>query len=154
MLSKEQRKELNTNFYTGLKDYLKSTKSSNGRRINWLNYPSDVKDIYVRILVDGNSAKLVFDIQPKNTSIRSIIWEQMLELKVVLERCMTVETVWIENETNEFGNSLSRIMWKLDGVSLYNPGQTDIIYDFLKNRLIEFDVFYQEFKEILITLTK
>ena len=154
MLSKEQRKELNTNFYTGLKDYLKATKSSNGRRINWLNYPSDVKDIYVRILVDGNSAKLVFDIQPKNTSIRSIIWEQMLELKVVLERCMTVETVWIENETNEFGNSLSRIMWKLDGVSLYNPGQTDIIYDFLKNRLIEFDVFYQEFKEILITLTK
>jgi hypothetical protein len=154
MLSKEQRKELNTNFYTGLKDYLKSTKSSNGRRINWLNYPSDVKDIYVRILVDGNSAKLVFDIQPKNTSIRSIIWEQMLELKVVLERCMTVETVWIENETNEFGNSLSRIMWKLDGVSLYNSTQTDIIYDFLKKRLIEFDVFYQEFKEILITLTK
>ena len=154
MLSKEQRKELNTNFYTGLKDYLKATKSSNGRRINWLNYPSDVKDIYVRILVDGNSAKLVFDIQPKNTSIRSIIWEQMLELKVVLERCMTVETVWLENETNEFGNSISRIMWKLDGVSLYNPGQTDIIYDFLKNRLIEFDLFYQEFKEILITLTK
>jgi hypothetical protein len=154
MLSKEQRKELNTNFYTGLKDYLKSTKSSNGRRINWLNYPSDVKDIYVRILVDGNFAKLVFDIQPKNASIRSIIWEQMLELKVVLERCMTVETVWLENETNEFGNSISRIMWKLDGVSLYNSGQTEIIYDFLKNRLIEFDLFYQEFKEILITLTK
>jgi hypothetical protein len=67
---------------------------------------------------------------------------------------MTVETVWLENETNEFGNSISRIMWKLDGVSLYNSGQTEIIYDFLKNRLIEFDLFYQEFKEILITLTK
>lgn len=153
MLSQEQRKELNTNFYNGLKEYLKGIKSSNGRRINWLNYPSDVKDIYIRINVDGYTAKLSIDIQPKDLSIRSLIWEQMLELRVVLEKSMTTETQWIENEITETGLLISRILWELDGVSIYNPDHTIIIYNFIKTRLIEFDVFYQEFKEILITLT-
>jgi hypothetical protein len=44
-------------------------------------------------------------------------------------------------------------MWDQQGLNFYNEKDKDQIFEFLKNRLIEFDEFYQEFKEILISLT-
>ena len=83
MLTKEARKELNTHFWEGFRKEMRNHKSSNGRGINWINYPSDVKDIYIRLIVATKNASICFDIQPKDDDIRSILWEQMTELKVV-----------------------------------------------------------------------
>jgi hypothetical protein len=40
----------------------------------------------------------------------------------------------------------------LDGSNFYNQADWPVIYAFFKKHLKEFDVFYQEFNEILITL--
>jgi hypothetical protein len=77
----------------------------------------------------------------------------MTELKKVMENCMKHETIWIEQMTSEDGRIFSRIMWDQQGLNFYNEKDKDQIFEFLKNRLIEFDEFYQEFKEILISLT-
>ena len=152
MLSKEERSELNTRFWTGFKKTMNSHKSSNGRVINWLNYPSDVKGIYIRMEVDTNFARLCFDIQFKDDGIRSLVWEQMGELKKVLEATMQHETFWIEHTISRENFAFSRICWELKGVSLYNNQDTEAIYSFLRSRIIEFDSFYQEFKDIIINL--
>jgi hypothetical protein len=92
------------------------------------------------------------DIQPKDAGIREIIWEQMGELKKVLENAMKYDTIWIEHMHLEDGRDFSRILWELNNVSFYAENDRPIIFEFLKNRLLEFDEFYQEFKEILISL--
>jgi hypothetical protein len=92
------------------------------------------------------------DIQHKDAGIREIIWEQMGELKKVLENAMTHETIWIQNMHLEDGRDFYRVLWELNNVSFYNENDRLIIFEFLKKRLLEFDEFYQEFKEILISL--
>lgn len=153
MLSKEELKAKNQLFWTDFRKYMSKVKSSNGRKMNWVSYPSDVKDIYIRLNVDSKGARLCFDIQPKNEGIREIIWEQMTELKKVMENTMKHETIWIEHLNAENGRVFSRIMWEQKGLNYYNEEDKESIFIFLKNRLIEFDEFYQEFKEILINLT-
>ncbi|MEY3235973.1 MAG: hypothetical protein RI883_74 [Bacteroidota bacterium] len=153
MLSREQQKLLNIEFWNEFRKFMNNQKSSNGKRINWLNYPSDVKNIYIRLQADGKGARLCFDIQPKDDDIRSIIWEQMTELKKVMENNMTHETIWLEKLWNDEGRVFSRIMWQQEGLDFYLLKDRELIFVFLKNRLIEFDAFYQEFKEILISLT-
>ena len=96
MISKEERKELNISFWDGFRKEMRNYKSSNGRGINWINYPSDVKDIYIRLEVEAKTARLCFDIQPKDDMIRSILWEQMTELKVVMEGEIGPATAWSE----------------------------------------------------------
>ncbi len=152
MLTKEERKLHHKLFYDGLTKYMKKYKSSNGRRIQWLKYSSDVQGIYIRVLVNHEFAQLCFDIQSKDAGVRTIIWEQMIELKKVLESSMNWETLWIEKDTNDAEQSISRIAWRLEKVSLFNSEDYSKIYEFLKLRFIEFDLFYQEFKEILINL--
>jgi hypothetical protein len=152
MLSKEERKARNASFWDTFKKEMRSTKSSSGRAMSWVSYPSDVKDIYIRLETDQHGARLCFDIQAKDDGIRSILWEQMTELKKVLENEMTWETIWIEAYTTKEGKSISRIEWRNDELNFYKDEDWPLIRAFFAQRLVEFDRFYQEFKDILIAL--
>ncbi len=153
MLSKEERKALNSSFWDTFRKEMRQYKSVNGRGMNWINYPSDVKDIYIRLQADPKGARLCFDIQPKDDGVRSILWEQMTELKVVLEDAVGI-AVWNENDHIFNGRTVSRIFWELTDVNFYAAKDHEKIKDFLKQKLIDFDAFYQEFKEILIILAE
>jgi hypothetical protein len=154
MLTREQRKERNQNFWEAFRKFMKPYRSSNGRRINWINYPSDVKDIYIRMEADNKGARLCLDIQPKDEGVRSVLFEQMTELRKVLESHVNWEGIWNEHYHNKEGHSLSRISWEKDGIDFYKDEDWPEIMNFLKDRIIEFDVFYQEFKDILIALAE
>jgi hypothetical protein len=152
MLPKEEQKRLNLIFWNGFQNHLGKTKSSNGKRINWLNYPSDVKSIFIRLEADSKGVRLCFDIQPKDDSVRAIIWEQMTELQVVLEDITIEKPIWEENLYLPSRKVISRIYWEDKTLNFYKPDDHPKIYDYLKERLTKFDLFYQEYKEILIAL--
>ncbi|MDX2361317.1 MAG: DUF4268 domain-containing protein [Crocinitomicaceae bacterium] len=153
MLSKEELKNKNSEFWEQFRKEIKDQRSTNGRQMNWINYPTDIKDAYVRMEVDSKGARLCFDIQPKDDGIRAIIWEQMTELKKVMTDTMGIEAEWIEESHIWNGRMISRIKWEDDTFNFFNEEDIPKINAFLKDKLIRFDAFYQQFKEILINLT-
>ena len=152
MISKEKLKEKNSTFWNDFRKEMNNASSVSGRQINWINYPTDVKDIYIRMEVDAKGARLCFDVQPKSDDIRSILWEQMTELKSIMTTEMGVEADW--NEESHFWNDrlISRIKWENNDLNYFNEEDIPKISDFLKDKLIRFDKFYQEYKDILINL--
>jgi hypothetical protein len=154
MLGREEQKLRNSLFWEGFRNYIKKIPSSNGRRMNWLNYPSDVKGVYIRLQCDHFGARLCMDFQQKDPGIRAILWEQMTELKKLLEEAMKYPTQWDSECVSPEGFAFGRIHWDLEGKSFYKDEDWPEIYSFLCDRLVEFDEFYQEFKEILITLSE
>lgn len=153
MLSREELKEKNKVFWEQFRKEVKDQRSKNGRQMNWINYPTDVKDIYVRMEVDAQGARLCFDVQPKDDGIRSIIWEQMTELKKVMQNEMGMEADWNESSHNWNGRLISRIKWEDNTLNYYKEEDIPKINAFLKDKLTRFDTFYQEYKDILINLT-
>jgi hypothetical protein len=154
MLSKEELKARKLEFWNTFRLRMSKIRSSNGRKMNWLSYPTDVKNIYLRLDADKTSARLSFDIQHKDAGIRAIIWEQMYELKKVLVDAMDEEGDWIEHCYSDSVPDFCRIEWKLEGVNFYNDADTEKIYAFFQEKLIKFDDFYQQFKDILVLLIK
>lgn len=155
MLSKEELKEKKLEFWNTFRLRMSKVRSINGRKMNWLNYPTDIKNIYVRLDVTKQYASLSFDIQHKDEGIRALIWEQMYELKKVLIDSMEGdEGEWIEHCFTENVPDFCRIQWKLENVSFYNDKDREKIYAFFQEKLIHFDTFYQQFKDILILLIK
>lgn len=152
MLSKEARKERNTAFWESFKKRMRSVKSSSGRSIAWIGYPTDVKDVYLRMETDAKGARVCFDIQPKDDGVRSILWEQMTELKAVMNAEMECEADW--NEESHYLNDrlVSRIKWENTTVNFYRDEDLPKIEAFFYDILTRFDRFYQEYKEILINL--
>lgn len=152
MLPKEERKAWNEAFWAGFKTHMRACMSSSDRRINWINYPTQVKNTYLRMICDGRAISICYDIQFKDAGIQAIFWEQLTELKVVLESNMSIQTHWDPQFVNHEGQTIGRISWHLEGSNYYNQEDWTVIYAFFKKHLKEFDVFYQEFNEILITL--
>jgi hypothetical protein len=153
MFSKEESRQLNFKFWNGFSVYMSKIRSSNGRKINWLNYPSDAKSVFIRLEADSKGARLCLDIQHKDDEIRALIWEQMTELKMVLEDITSSSPIWKENFYSTNKQFISRIIWEDATLNFYISEHKEMIYLFLKDKLIKFDLFYQEYKEILISLT-
>ncbi|MEJ6590104.1 MAG: DUF4268 domain-containing protein [Crocinitomicaceae bacterium] len=154
MYSKEEKRDLNIQFWDGFNEYMKKSKSSASRRLNWLSYPTNVKDTYLRLHCNDATSALRFDIQFKDKDIRVIFWEQLQELKSLLTSHVNSPSDWIEQLEDSEGRTISRIQWESSEWSLYQKNDWKKIYKFFKDRLIEFDHFYQEYKEILINLIK
>ena len=145
---------MNVEFWNGFKQYMKNQKSSALPRVNWLSYPTNLKYTYVRLHCDGGSSALYYDIQFKDKEIRALFWEQLLELKSLFNRQESHDSDWYEHFETKDGIHISRIEWSNDEWSLYRQKDWRKIYRFFKDRLLEFDLFYQEYKEILINLIK
>ncbi len=152
MFKKEEIRALRTEFWGNFKDHMKKHRSSNGRKMNWINYPSDVDFIYIRLHAEKNFAAFSIDIQPKDDGVRAIVWEQLTELRKVLESEMGEDGQWIDDFETSAGNTISTVRWTLEGVSFFKKEDQKQIFKFLENRLLTFDAFYQEFKDILIHL--
>lgn len=152
MLSREAQKERNAAFWELFRIRMRGHRSSNGKPMNWINYPTDVKDVYVRMELDGKGVRFCFDIQPKDDGVRSILWEQMTELKRVMESEMGTDGVWLEKSHYISGRAVSRILWENTSLSFYRDEDTMAIMNWLEEKLLSFDRFYQEYKDILISL--
>ena len=61
--------------------------------------------------------------------------------------------IWDENFNYLNKQYISRIIWEDKTLNFYKLEHREMIYMYLKNRLIKFDLFYQEYKEILMSLT-
>ena len=154
MFSKEEKHEMNVEFWNGFKHYMKNQKSSVLPRVNWLSYPTNLKNTYVRLHCDGGLSALYYDIQFKDKEIRALFWEQLIELKSLFNKQESHTSNWHEHFKTIDGLHISRIEWTHDEWSLYRQKDWRKIYRFFKERLLEFDLFYQEYKEILINLIK
>lgn len=154
MLSKEELKSRKLSFWNDLKNELSIHRSSSGKRINWLSYPTEIKHVYLRLEVEKKHIALNFDLQFKDDSVRAVFWEQMGELKTVLTQEMGEIGIWEENCSSESVHQFSRIQWKKENLNYLNENDKTIIFDFFKEKLIAFDSFYQEFKDILLFLAK
>lgn len=154
MLSKEALKNYKIDFWTGFKKRMQKHKSSSGKKTNWLNYKTNLSNIYVRMETDKRTIRFCFDFQLKDNEIREIVWEQMHELKTVLESEMGEEAVWHENYPSDHVHYLNRIFWQKEGLNYLNQEDTEEIYAYFEHKLLCFDRFYDTYQEILINLIK
>lgn len=154
MLSKEEFKNYKITFWNEFKAHMSKHRGNSGRRMNWLQYRTDLSDIYFRLETDKNAIRVCFDIQYKDEDIRSIIWEQMGELKQVLINEMGEEGIWNEHHFNSFLPDFCRIYWEKEGLNYLRENDRQAIFDFFEDKLVRFDRFYDTYKDILIALIK
>lgn len=152
MLSREELRQRKTQFWAEFKAIMSLHRSVNGRKMNWLNYPTDIKNVYIRLDADKNGARMTFDIQFKDAGIREIFWEQLGELKKVLDDAMPSEGEWIFDCYSPNIDSFSRILWEKKGINFFQDADHQAFFDFFKDHLLAFDEFYQNFNAILINL--
>lgn len=146
MLSKEEKKEINSQFFEGFKKHMKGTPSYGGSKPQWLNYRLGIKNFYLRLQVDQHGAKFCLDFQHKDEDIRSLLWDQLEEFKSLLEKALDREVIWTEILEGSTVPTF-RIHTEIREVSFYQRSDWPQIYAFYKSQLVAFDEFWEDFSD-------
>jgi len=152
MLTPAQRKTLNTDFYTALGAMMQGDYSATGRRIKWTNYRTGVKDAYVRMEADNKGARFGLEFQHADAEIRYLFWEQLEELKALMESEMGDALVWHRDFYKIDGTPVCRVEQRLDDGNLYDKSTWPVLLVFLKENLLAFDRFWADAAEVFAAL--
>lgn len=151
MFSREEKKAFNQLFWTSFGKYMSKHESLSGTKVNWSNYKTRIKDLYVRLQIDTKKATFSIDLQHQDEGIRSLFWEQFLELKTAFHSIMEYDLEWHE-EFKEKNQTTSKIQIVLWDVNIYNKATWEKAFPFFEKHMVKFDEFWSEFSELFVIL--
>jgi hypothetical protein len=142
MYTKEQSSLIKQEFWTIFGKYMTPIRSSEGLRVNWINYKTGIKDVYFRMETLGESASISISIEHTDAGIRDLFFEQFLELKLMLEESLKEKWTW-QRDISVNGRMISRIIKELPNTSVFNKDQWPGLIQFFKPRIIALDAFWE-----------
>lgn len=122
--------------------YMKPVPNAQGKQISWPNYKTGVKDVYFRMKAERDFASIGIEIGNPDLVIQEIYFEQFIQVKKIFESTIEEDWDWKLHQTNDFGQTISKIETVLKGVNILNKADWSKIISFLKPRIIALDEFW------------
>jgi hypothetical protein len=145
MYTRNESSQIKQEFWTAFGKYMNPVPSSEGLKINWVNYKTGIKDVHFRMETLPGSAAIYISIEHSDIGIRELYLEQFSELKVVLHDALGEEWDWQRNVTVN-GKGMSRIVKEIQGTSVLNKDHWPELISFFKPRIIALDGFWENAK--------
>ena len=143
MYTRDEASRARQEFWTTFGKYMGPIPSAEGMRINWINYHTQVKDVYFRMYADSKQASIAISIEHSDAEIRDLFFEQFLELQLMLKEQLQEEWVWNRSATGDGGRPVSRIEKIISNVSIFSKDDWPDLISFFKPRIIALDAFWE-----------
>ena len=135
-------------FWKAFGQYMSPILSSDGEKINWVNYKTGEKNIVIRTKVIDKRAEVAIGITHSDTLIQQIYFEHFLKLKQIFEETVAGEWRWALHVQEE-GRTISKIFTCIEGVSVYRKEDWPSLISFFKPNMIALDEFWNLVKHTL-----
>lgn len=146
MYSRTESTKIRTEFWITFGQYLKPVPNAQGRKTNWPNYRTGVKDVYFRMKAEQEFTSIGIEIGHKDEELQELFFMQFKELKNLLKSSLGEEWDWKLHSKNEMGQTVSKIEKVLPGVNVMDESDWSEIIAFLKPRIIALDEFWDNVK--------
>jgi len=146
MYSKQEASQLRQEFWTAFGQYMQPILSSEGEKVNWINYKTGEKGIAFKMQADNKSAYIAIELNQHDAGIQELYFEQFKELRALLEQETGEEWIWSLHTYDESGKQVSRIYTALEGVSILRRDDWPALISFFKPRMIALDSFWNNVK--------
>ena len=147
MYSKDEVAKLKQEFWTTFGQYMALETSSEGMRVNWINYKTGIKHLYFKMEADGKKVRISIEISHPDPSIQELLFEQFKEFKAILTSYLNEEWFWELHTTDDYGKVVTRISITDHGVSIFKKEDWPSLISFLKPRLLALDSFWNDAKD-------
>ncbi|WP_339866392.1 DUF4268 domain-containing protein [uncultured Algoriphagus sp.] len=146
MYNKAETSRIRSEFWIAFGKYMKPIPNAEGRRINWPNYKTGVRNIYFRMKAERDFASIGIEIGHPDEELQELYFDQFAQFKKMLEAALGESWDWKLHQVNEFGQLVSRIEKILPAVNVMNEQDWPEIISFLKPRIIALDEFWDNVK--------
>jgi hypothetical protein len=143
MINREVAARLREEFWTTFGRYMAPVPSSEGLKINWMNYRTSFKDIRFRMDADHQAAIISISLEHQDEEVRELYFQQFEECKTLLSATLGEEWVWQRDVTLPEQRTISRIYKELPGFTVFNKAHWPELISFFKPRMIALDRFWE-----------
>jgi hypothetical protein len=143
MFKRQEASRIREEFWTTFGKYMGPVPSSEGLKINWINYRTTYKDLYFRMDADQHSARISITLEHSESAIRELYFQQFEELKTLLHATLEEEWEWQQDVHVSEEKVISKIYRELTGVSVFQREQWPELISFFKPRIIALDQFWE-----------
>jgi hypothetical protein len=147
LYTKEEASQLRHAFWTTFGQYISPQLSSEGFRVNWVNYKTGLKYVYFKMDADKRTATISIELTHPDAGIQELFFEQFAEFKNVLHNYLNEEWKWELHHGDEDGKIISRIYKQTNGVGVFNKNDWPALISFFKPRIIALDEFWNDVKD-------
>ena len=123
-----------------------------GGKINWLNYRTGEKHLYFRLHADNKKASAAIVLTHPDSGIQRLYFEQLAELKPLLQRHTAEEWIWLSPACDEAGKQISKVYTERAGLSVLRKEDWPALISFFKPRIVALDRFWSEAKYVFEAL--
>lgn len=148
MYSKQEVSRLKQEFWTTFGQYMNPIRSSDGERINWINYKTGEKNIAFRLNADNKKASIAIELNHTDKDVQQLYYEQFLQLKNIFEDVVNEKWNWQLHTYDEHGKLVSRIFQEKTGLNVLNKEDWPELITFFKPRIIALDEFWCSVKYV------
>ena len=152
MYSKHDAAILKQEFWTTFGLYMNPVLSSEGEKINWVNYKTGEKVIRFKMHADGRSAFIGIVLIHKDAGVRELYFQQLLEVKHIMESIIPGPWQWLLNAQDENDQAISIVYDEIEGVSIFKKEDWPKLISFFKPRIVALDEFWNMVKYSFETL--
>ncbi|MFD2202848.1 DUF4268 domain-containing protein [Shivajiella indica] len=146
MYSKAETSKIRKDFWTAFGLYMKPVPNAEGRKTQWQNYKTGVKDIYFRMRAERNFASIGIEITHNDAELQQLYYEQLLEFKKILESETNEIWKWEMHVHDDHNRIISRVQKVAHGLNVMDQNDWPAIISFLKPRIIALDTFWNNMK--------
>jgi len=147
LFSKEEAVRIKKDFWIAYGSYMKLQLNADYEKINWINYNTGIKGIYLKSNVENKFAEVYILIDHPDPSYQELIWEQFIEYDLVLNSYLGEDWIWNKNDFTQEGKAVSTIKIRLENVSIFRNSDWQNIVIFLKENMMALDSFWVDHKE-------
>jgi hypothetical protein len=146
MYSRAETSKIRADFWIAFGQYMKPVPNAQGRRINWPNYRTGVKDIYFRMRAERDYASIGIELGHADEEMQELFFDQFVQLKKLFSASVGEEWDWKLHAKNEMGQTVSKIETIMPNVNVMEREDWPKIISFLKPRIIALDEFWDNVK--------
>ena len=138
---------LREKFWTTFGKYMAPVPSSEGQKINWINYKTGIKHIRFVMQLNEHDALAGILVSHPEESSRLAYYHHLEQLKTIFQQSVQGEWVWNPNAYDEFDKPVSIIYTELAGKTIKDQQNWPEIISFFKTHIMALDEFWGVVKD-------
>ena len=133
-------------FWTVFGKYMAPVLSAEGKKTQWLNYATGVKNLFFRMKAIGGVASISIELVDRDITQQQFYFHQLERQKSFLHHILEEEWIWTGSQKAGTG-STANVSKTMTGVSIDRREDWPMLITFFKPRIIALDQFWCLAKE-------
>lgn len=135
MYSKDELKQLKTEFWNSFAAYCEVQPYLRNRRKMWMLYDTKVKGVELKFDVNRNGAYVVLEVNHRQEASRLEMYEKLTWYKEMLEKDFPEGLVWNVCYVRETGKEVARIYTGLEGIDFHRREDWGTFFRFMARQM-------------------